>query len=74
MFSNTNGAYTRPASTVGYGKGFMQIKVRYIATELSRRTEPNHGVEIGAINIDLTSVLVHDIANFSNRCLECPMS
>ena len=48
----------------------MQIQMRDIATELTRCAQADHGVEVGAVNIDLSTVLVHDVADVGDAFLK----
>ena len=44
-------------------KGFMQVEVADITAQITGARQPDHGVHIGPVDIDLASILVHDIAD-----------
>ena len=46
------------------GEGFVQIQMRYVAAKLPRRAQADHRVHVRAIDVDLTAVLMHDVADF----------
>ena len=66
MRANGNGADTRSATAVRNAKRFVQIQVRHIATELARLGRADQCIHVGAIDIHLAAVLMHDLADFSN--------
>ncbi|KAF5050043.1 hypothetical protein DSECCO2_433580 [anaerobic digester metagenome] len=45
---------------MGDGKGFMQVEVTDIRTDVPRTCQSDLGVHIGAVHVYLSSVFVHD--------------
>ena len=45
-------------------EGLVQIQVRNIAAELARRTDPDHRIHIGAVDVNLPPVLMNQFAYF----------
>lgn len=48
-------------------KGLVQIEVAHIRPDDARGGEPQLGVHVGAVHVDLTAVLVHDVAGPGER-------
>ena len=74
MREYADGAHARPATAVWNGKGFMQIKVGDIGSNLARTAQTHHGIQVGAIHIDLPAVFMDHSADISNALLKHPMS
>ena len=66
MGGHANGANARTAAAMGNAEGFVQIKVRDVAAETSRLAQADHGVQIGAVDINLAAMRVDDRANLGN--------
>ena len=47
-------------------EGFMQVEVRNVGADKARRSDPDLGVHVGAIEINLAAELVHDLAHFTD--------
>ncbi len=44
----------------------MQVEVRNVGADKARRGDPDLGVHVGAVEINLAAKLVHDLAHFAN--------
>ena len=66
---------TDPRSTtaVGNGKGFVQIEVAGVGTDVRQTAETHLGVHVGTVEIDLTAVLMHDVAYLADALFEDPV-
>ena len=73
MREHADGAHARSTTAVWNGKGFMQIKVCDIGTNLARTAQTHHGIQVGAIHIDLAAVFMDDSADVSNALFEHTM-
>jgi hypothetical protein len=51
-------------------KGFVQIDVAHISADFCGTAKADLGVEIRAVHIDLSSMLMNSRANFLDRLLE----
>ena len=51
----------------------MKIEVRYIGPEFAGPGKPDQCIQIGAVYVDLSSVLMNKGAEFDHRLLEYPM-
>ena len=66
MRRNANGANARPAATMRDAEGLVQIQVADISAELWWCAMSDKGIQIGAIDIDLSACLVDHLAQFGN--------
>ena len=73
MRSYTDRTNPRTTATVRYTKGFMKIQVRHITPKLTRLTDADHGIEIGPINIYLTTMVMDNLANLCDALFEYAM-
>ncbi len=73
MSDHADGPHAGSATAVWNGKGFMQIKVCDIGTNLARPAQPHHCVQVGAIHIDLAAVFMDDSADVSSVFFEHSM-
>ena len=64
MRFHANWAHARPAPAMGNTKGFVQIEMANITTQITRARQANHRVHIRAIDIDLAAMLMNDPADF----------
>jgi hypothetical protein len=55
-------AIMSPLSYLQVAKGLVQVEVAHIRPNDARRGEPQLGVHVGTVHVNLTSVLVHDLA------------
>ena len=70
MFTDSDWANTWATTTVGNTEGFMQIQVRDIAAKFTRLADTNHGIEIGAIDIYLTAMIVNNATDLCDLLFE----
>ena len=66
MCADAYGSYTGAATTVGDTEGFVQVEVGDIAAELAGLADADHGVEVGAVYIDLAAVVVNDFTDLTD--------
>ena len=69
-----NGSDAGTAATVRDAESLVQIEVRDVATEPARIADPDHGVEIGAVDVYLSAVLMHYRTDFTHILLEHTVS
>ena len=74
MRRDTNRPHSRTAAAVRNAKGFVQIDVADVSTNVSRSAKPDERIHICAIHVHLPAVLVNDFANVFDRRLEDTMS
>jgi hypothetical protein len=48
----------------------VQVQVRHVAAEIAELGDPEEGVQVGAVDVDLPAVVVDDVADLSHRGLE----
>ena len=70
MRRHTDGAHPRPAAAVGDAEGLVQVEMRHVRAELPGQAQPEQGVEIGAVHVDLTAVAVNHLADLDDGFLE----
>ena len=58
------------AAAVRNGEGLVQVDVHHIGADLGRTTDADQRIEIGAVQVDLPTVGVHDCADLDDRGLE----
>jgi hypothetical protein len=63
-------ADARAATAVGDAEGLVQVQVRHVTAELARGAEADHGIHVGAVDVNLAAVVVDDRADFADRFLE----
>ena len=73
MFADTDRSNARTAPAMRDAESLVQVQVRYVRPELARIAHADHCVEIRAVQIDLTAMLMDDIANLADRFLEHAM-
>ena len=54
----------RSATAVRDTESLVQVQVGNIAAEFTRRANPDHRVHVGAVDVDLPTVLMNQRANF----------
>ena len=59
----------RAAAAVRDAEGLVQVEVRDVAAELARPGVAQQRVEVGAVDVHLTAVLVHDLAQLGDGVL-----
>ena len=55
------------------GKRLVQVDVRDICANLGRPTDPHQRVEVGTIHVNLSAMVVNDLADISDTLLEHTM-
>ena len=73
MFTHTYRPHTRATTTMGDTKCFVQVEMRDITAKLARLTDTNHRIEIGSIDIHLTTMGMHNIADLGNMFFKYTM-
>ena len=73
MFRHSDRADTRPPAAMRDAECLVQIQVADIRSELRRGTIADKRVQIGAINIDLPTSLMDDVAKLGNGFFEHAM-
>ena len=63
----------RAATTVGNAEGLVQIQMADIGAKGTGAAHPHLGIEVGAIEIHLASVLMHQRADLSNPGFKHPV-
>jgi len=73
MLTHPDRAHARATAAVGNAEGLVQIQVGDVCAKFTRCCQPDQGVEICAVHVDLTPVLVHQLAELDNGLLKHPM-
>ena len=63
-------AHARSAAAVRNAERLVQVEVRDVRTELAGRGEPDERVQVGTVDIDLATALVHDVADITDPRFE----
>ena len=63
MCGNTNRPHTRSAATMGNRKCLVQVHVADIGANIARSRQPNHRIEVRAVKINLTAMIVDYFAD-----------
>ena len=63
MSGGADRAYARSSAPVRYRKGLVQIQMTHICAEIREVNQAYLGVHIGAVEIDLAAICVHDLAD-----------
>ena len=66
MCAYAYGSNAGAAATVRDTEGFVQVEVGDVAAEFTRLADTDHGVEVGAVYIDLAAVVMNDFADLAN--------
>ena len=61
---------TWPAASVGDAEGLVQVEATNVGAVIARSSKTDLSVQIGAIEIDLTAVGMHDVASVANARFE----
>src|SRR5690554_238265 len=67
---DADGAHAGATATVGNAECFVQVEVRDVATKIARAGKADLGVHVGAVDIHLAAMLMHDGASFAHTLLE----
>ena len=70
MGRDPDGAHAGPAAAMGDAEGLVQVEMRHVRAELSGQAQPEQGVEIGAVHVDLAAGLVDHVADLDDGLLE----
>ena len=62
-------AHAGPAAAVRDAEGLVQIQMRDVGAEFAGRGEPDQRVEVGAVDVHLAAVRVHDVADVPDAAL-----
>ena len=73
MLRHANRPHAGSTTSVGNGKGFVQVQVANIGPDVTRTREPNLCVHVSAVHVNLAAVLVNDPGDFGNRLLKHAM-
>src|SRR6186713_3293627 len=65
-----DGADTRAAAAVRNAEGLVQVEVRHVGTESTRRGKPDERVQVSAVDIDLAAIRMNDLADANDARLE----
>ena len=70
---DADGADARTAAAVGDAEGLVQVEVGDVTAELTRGAETDHGVHVGAVDIDLAAVVMDHLADLADGLFEHPV-
>ena len=73
MRGHADRAHAGPAAPVRDAEGLMQIEVAHVGADVPRPAEPDLGVHVRAVHVDLAAVLVDDPADAAHALLEHPV-
>ena len=58
------------AAAVGDAEGLVEVEVRHVGPEVARTCQPDHGVEVGAVEVHLPAGVVDRTADLADGLLE----
>ena len=67
LLRHTDWPHARPTAAVGNAERLVQIQVTDIRAEFRKLAQAYECVHVGAIQIDLTAVFVHEAADLLDR-------
>ena len=73
VFFHANWPHARPTATMRDTERLMQIKVADVAAKIAGARQPDHRVHICAVNIDLPTVVVGDLAHIGHSFFKNPV-
>ena len=73
MPRDCNGTHARASPTVGDTERLVEIDVTYVRPVVTRAAQTHLRVHVCAVQVDLSSSSVHDLADFANCCFENPV-
>ncbi|MNH90807.1 hypothetical protein D3C73_433520 [compost metagenome] len=73
VFLHADGTHARATTAMRNGEGLVQVEVRDVSTDKTRRRQPDLRVHVGAVQIDLTAILVNDVAHLLDGLLVHPV-
>ena len=62
--------HSRPAAAVRDAEGLVQVEVADVGADSRRAAEADQRVHVRPVHVDLSAVLVHDLADLADRLLE----
>ena len=74
MTGNGDGTYPGAATAMGNAEGLVQVEVADVSPEPTGLANPNLGIEIGTIEVDLTAVAVDHGTDITDALFKNPMS
>ena len=66
MCADADGTNAGSAAAMGNAEGLVQVQVADVGAELARLADPDHGVDIGTVHIDLTAMRMNQIADLGH--------
>ena len=70
VLGHTDRTYTRTSTSVGDGKGLVQIQMAHVCSDEARTGQSYLSIHVGTVHIHLTSTLVDAMAKIDNVRLE----
>ena len=70
MLCHTGGADPGASSSVGDGKGFVEIEMANIGTDVTGAAQAHLSIHVGTVHVNLASLPVHEAADFPDAFLE----
>ena len=64
--SYSDGSHAWSATPMWDAEGLVQIQVRYIRAESTRSGQPDERIQVGSIDVDLTTRIVHPSADITH--------
>ena len=68
--SHADGSYSGTAAAVRHCEGLVQVQVAYVGADEAGVGDADLTVHIGSVHVDLTAVLVDDVADLADLDLE----
>ena len=73
MGSHSDGTNPWAATTMGNAERFMEVEMADIRPEGPRPADPDLSIEVGAIQVHLTAMVMDEAADLTDSGLEHPM-
>ena len=73
MTGNGDGTYPGAAAAMGDAKSLVEVEVANISSKATGLADPNLGIEIGTIEVDLTAVAVDHGTDITDALFKNPM-
>ena len=70
MLRDTDWADAWAAAAMWNAEGFVQVQMANVGTDIAWPAKTDLRVHVRAVHVNLTTVTVHDVADFANRSLE----
>jgi len=68
-----DGAHSRPATTVRYGKGLVQVEMTDISPDVTRAGKAYLRIHVGAVHIDKPAILMNNFYHPGDSLLKHTM-